>query len=127
MVLHFMRQALKKNEGDRCILFGRLEGENRDGRMFFTDVLVKNINDVMIEGKCNHINVAKKHFKNKKLEKGEIIRFVGKVFKYKRQIGSSDFSVTPTDNIRRANSKEIEIYNLEFPSKNKKGYNKRRV
>ena len=105
------------------IIYGKFGGITPEGRVNVYDLLVKDNNNIDILGPVGHINMAKGPFKNKFFKKGEVVRFTGDPYKYKRESGLKDFSMKPGKKCRKLDTNELQEYNSwykEFRRHNKR-------
>lgn len=84
------RESLKRYQNKCHIFTGEIGPVNRDGRLVVKKVKLLR-DDGIVWGYCDHLCVSQKPFKN--FDKGQEVRFTGKIFKYQRADSSIDYSV----------------------------------
>lgn len=84
------RDSLRRYQKKCHIFTGEIGPVNQDGRLVVKKVKLLR-DDGVVWGYCDHICVSKKPFKD--FEKGQEVRFTGKIFKYQRADYSLDYSV----------------------------------
>lgn len=85
-----MRQDLKRWKRTCHTFVAKVGPVNREGRQVLRNVQLLR-DDGKVIGGCEHINTSKKPFKQ--IKKGALVKFSGSIFEYKRQDGTTDYSV----------------------------------